>query len=183
MLPTWSAPQELRYETWEVNFLDRACAPLKFTSRQKDVSPWRRSEELRRTGRHWTTRAAWIVTRRVRWKQAGLRMLAHAQRRWAGGLVRHWTACSGVLFNCFQCSGLSGLFNCVLCSFRLCSFSFFLFHAPTQKERKRTKRKKNAALGFAFVAYLRLFVFILFSFSFLFKNRSLLLFWCIPPYP
>ena len=28
-------------------------------------------------------------------------------------LARNWTACSGVLFNYFQCSGL---FNCVLCS-------------------------------------------------------------------
>ena len=57
---------------------------------------------------------------------------------------------------CFQCSGL---FNCFLCSFRLCSFSFFLFHAPTQKERKRTKRKKNAALGFCISCVHRAFWF------------------------
>ena len=69
----------------------------------------------------------------------------------------------------------------ILCSFRLCSFSFFLFHAPTQKERKRTKRKKNAALGFCiccvfeafyFILFYFCFVFVLFPFSFLFLEQE-----------
>ena len=35
---------------------------------------------------------------------------------------RHWTACSGVLFNCFQCSGLLCLFFVVFfVQFRLCN--------------------------------------------------------------
>ena len=37
-------------------------------------------------------------------------------------LARNWTACSGVLFNCFQCSGLLCLFFVVFfVQFRLCN--------------------------------------------------------------
>ena len=59
--------------------------------------------------------------------------------------MRYWTACSGVLFSMFGFVFLPFVDSLFV---RACSFSFFLFHAPTQKERKRTKRKKNAALGF-----------------------------------
>ena len=72
-----------------------------------------------------------------------------AMSRWACAILDCVQWC--IVFNVRVC------LICVLCSFRLCSFSFFLFHAPTQKERKRTKRKKNAALGFAFVACTGLF--------------------------
>ena len=49
-------------------------------------------------------------------------------------LARNWTACSGVLFNYFQCSGL---FNCVLCSTPPVQSKIASFSSLTLRSQRR----------------------------------------------